>query len=186
MMTKLLRGRSTLHVVAMVLLAIPMRVGTFAEGICSRTEPVRDAILHKLPAVHDCGQVTANNLAGIEGTLDIRQWANEPLAARDFEGLVTSYVLEAPLSIPLAVVASVSATGGTPTKTDSPGATAPGRVLSIMLPAGSSAGQRISVVPDNADEPVVLRLALQLPPGEPPFEQMHGFELVDENGRPHR
>ena len=78
----------------------------------------------------------------------------------------TSFVLEAPLGIPVAVVASLSATGGTLFESDRPGATSPGKVLSVVLPAGYVAGQRISVVPDKGDDPVDVRLTLQPPPGD--------------------
>ena len=98
----------------------------------------------------------------------------------------TSYVVEAPLGIPVAVVAHLSATGGTLSQPDSPAVTSPARALSMVLPAGSVASPRVDVVPDDGSESVVVRLTLRPPPGEPPYEQMQGFELVDEDGRPQR
>ena len=57
----------------------------------------------------------------------------------------------------------------------------------MVIPAGSVASPRITVVPDDGREAVDVRLTtLRPPPGEPPYEQMQGFELVDEHGRPHR
>ena len=94
----------------------------------------------------------------------------------------TSYVLEAPLGTPVALVVSLSATGGTLFESDSPGVISPERVLSIVLPAGSTGGQRVSAVLDNGSEHVDVRLTLQRLPGDPPYEQMQGFELVGEAG----
>lgn len=121
-------------------------------------------------------------------TLNVGRNPGEPFAVpiKLRQTDASSYVIEAPLGIPVAVVGSLSATGGTLTAPDSLGGTSPGRVISIMLPAGSVASQTIVVVPDEGTESVDIRLTLRPPPGEPPYEQMQGFELVDERGRPQR
>lgn len=125
--------------------------------------------------------------AGIDKlvTLNLGKNPGEPFALQIKlrQTAAASYVLEAPLGIPVAVVATLSATGGTLFETHSPEATSPAKPLSFVLPAGFVVSQSISVAPDDVDEPVVVRLALQRPPGEPPYEQMQGFELVDEQGR---
>ena len=66
----------------------------------------------------------------------------------------TSFVLEAPLGIPVAVVASLSATGGTLFESDRPGATSPGKVLSVVLPPGTSPARESLSCPTRATIPL--------------------------------
>ena len=77
---------STIRVLTVVVLAVATPIS--ADGICSRTGPIRDAILGKLPDIDDCRQVTIEHLAAIHGTLDLRRSDIESLNVGDFGGLV--------------------------------------------------------------------------------------------------
>ena len=63
------------------------------SGICDRTEQVRDAIIAKLnegldtPEVTDCAEVTAEDLSGITGELELSKEEIPALKSGDFEGL---------------------------------------------------------------------------------------------------
>ena len=63
--------------------------GTVAPlpGICSRTEEVRDAIVARIEAAHDCTQVTAAHLAKLAGILNLGNKEIGSLKAGDFAGL---------------------------------------------------------------------------------------------------
>ncbi|MCY4374770.1 MAG: fibronectin type III domain-containing protein [Spirochaetaceae bacterium] len=56
-------------------------------GICERTPAVRAAIVAKIDAAAGCAGVTAEHLAGMGGTLDLRHLALATLRFDDFAGL---------------------------------------------------------------------------------------------------
>ena len=59
------------------------------DGICDRTRQVREAILARLPGDGGCAGVTAADLAGITGDLELRGRDIEELQAGDFQGLTS-------------------------------------------------------------------------------------------------
>ena len=60
---------------------------TISDGICGRTRKVRNAILGRLPGVDDCAAVTATQLSGIRGKLNLANMTIGALEAGDFAGL---------------------------------------------------------------------------------------------------
>ena len=57
------------------------------EGICERTQQVRDRLLGMIPRVSDCAEVSASDLAGLDHILVLSVQNIEELKAGDFEGL---------------------------------------------------------------------------------------------------
>ena len=70
---------------ALAILAHPAHAQT--SGICGRTAAVQTAILDKLTNRSDCADVTASDLSGITGTLDLALNQLTSVAADDFDGL---------------------------------------------------------------------------------------------------
>ena len=66
---------------------------TDMAGICGRTEQVRDGILALLPNVSDCELVTAEDLAGITGSLLLINKGITGLKSGDFQGLANLQAL---------------------------------------------------------------------------------------------
>ena len=62
--------------------------------VCDRTEEVRDAIVALVPDTSDCQDVTASDLAAIEGTMDLNEQSIKSLKAGDFSGLSSLTRLE--------------------------------------------------------------------------------------------
>ena len=57
------------------------------EGVCDRTEQVRDGILARAGGVSDCADVTGDDLSGVRGVLDLSSMGIAVLRAGDFSGL---------------------------------------------------------------------------------------------------
>ena len=57
------------------------------DGICDRTQQVRDAIVATLPNVSDCANVTDTDLSRIYGYLDLENSGITELKSGDFQGL---------------------------------------------------------------------------------------------------
>ncbi|MXY17216.1 MAG: hypothetical protein F4Y57_09540, partial [Acidobacteria bacterium] len=64
-----------------------MRWPVKVRGVCSRTRPVRDAIVRKVPGVSHCSGVTPAHLEAITGKLDFLGVGISSLQADDFDGL---------------------------------------------------------------------------------------------------
>ncbi|MCY4373533.1 MAG: fibronectin type III domain-containing protein, partial [Spirochaetaceae bacterium] len=56
-------------------------------GVCGRTREVRTALIGLLDGVTECGQVTAADLAAIDGTVDLSARGLAAVRAGDFDGL---------------------------------------------------------------------------------------------------
>ena len=71
----------------------PTPTPTQSAGICDRTQQVQDAIIAKLnegldtPEVTDCAEVTAEDLSGITGAMELSIEEIPALKSGDFEGL---------------------------------------------------------------------------------------------------
>ena len=57
------------------------------DGVCDRTEQVRDWIIAQIPGVDNCAAVTAEHLAGISGNIDLEGRGIRALQIGDFLGL---------------------------------------------------------------------------------------------------
>ena len=57
------------------------------EGVCDRTEQVRDGILRLISDVSDCADVTDDDLSRVSGALDLSSMGIAVLRAGDFSGL---------------------------------------------------------------------------------------------------
>ncbi len=64
-----------------------------AEGICDRTEQVRDAILARLPEGLSCSDVTPEHLSSIDGQLRLIGQGIDSLDEGDFSGLTSLQIL---------------------------------------------------------------------------------------------
>ena len=98
-----LRSTTSLLTVTLglILLAVPEKAMAQIVPVCDRTPEVRDAIVGKILAVSDCGDVTEAHLAEIDGVIDLRgphtYWGVTSglpnpipeLKAGDFSGLST-------------------------------------------------------------------------------------------------
>ena len=60
---------------------------TIKEGVCDRTEKVRDGILGKVARTSDCAEVTVSDLNAIGYVFDLSSQSISELKARDFRGL---------------------------------------------------------------------------------------------------
>ena len=57
------------------------------EGVCERTQQVREELVSIISGVSDCADVSASDLAGLDHYLDLSQLGIGELKAGDFEGL---------------------------------------------------------------------------------------------------
>ena len=57
------------------------------EGICGRTQQVREKLVRMIPRVSDCAEVSASDLAGLDHVLVLTVMGIGDLKAGDFEGL---------------------------------------------------------------------------------------------------
>ena len=63
---------------------------TILDGVCTRTEQVRDWIVAQVLEADNCGLVTDEHLAAIEGAMDLNSKGITALRSGDFQGLTLS------------------------------------------------------------------------------------------------